>query len=77
MVKSMKHLLTLVIFAWAQNTLHAAKPNFVFLLGDDINRDSLGCYGNVDCPTPHIDKLVKDGVKFNKAYTFGGHVRPI
>ncbi len=65
----MKHLLTLVLLAWILPSLHAAKPNFVFLLGDDINRDSLGCYGNVDCPTPHIDKLVKDGVKFNKAYT--------
>jgi N-sulfoglucosamine sulfohydrolase len=47
----------------------SAKPNFVFLLGDDINRDNIGCYGSVDVPTPHIDKLAADGVKFNKAYT--------
>ncbi len=58
--------LTLTLFICAGL---AAKPNFVFLLGDDINRDSIGCYGNVDCPTPHIDKMAKDGVKFNKAYT--------
>ena len=50
--------------------LHAAKPNFVFVLGDDINRDSIGCYGGgVKCNTPNIDQLAADGVKFANAYT--------
>ncbi len=65
----MKTIPTFILLVCGTLTLQAAKPNFVFLLGDDINRDSLGCYGNVDCPTPHIDKMAADGMKFNKAYT--------
>lgn len=46
------------------------KPNFIFVLGDDINRDNLGCYGGgVTCKTPHLDRLAADGVRFAKAYT--------
>jgi uncharacterized sulfatase len=47
----------------------ADKPNFVFILGDDINRDSVGCYGGVDAPTPNIDRIAKEGVQFMRAYT--------
>ncbi len=65
----MKQLLSIIFFVCTLHFVNAERPNFVFLLGDDINRDSLGCYGSVDCPTPNIDKLAKDGVQFNKAYT--------
>ena len=45
------------------------KPlNFVFIFADDINRDSLGVYGNPDCKTPNIDQLAKEGVRFDQAY---------
>lgn len=50
--------------------LSAAPPNFIFVLGDDINRDNLTCYGGgVKCNTPNLDKLAKDGVLFTQAYT--------
>ena len=44
------------------------KPNVVFLLADDMNRDTWGIYGSKDCKTPNIDELAQDGLKFNKAY---------
>ena len=44
------------------------KPNFLFVLGDDINRDSLGAYGNKDCKTPNINRLADEGMRFDKAY---------
>ncbi len=43
-------------------------PNIVFLLTDDQNFDSLGCYGNPDVRTPHIDALARDGVAFDRHY---------
>ncbi len=48
---------------------HPEKPNIVFLLADDMNRDCWGAYGSVDCKTPNIDRLAKDGVRFERAYT--------
>ncbi|MEO0453385.1 MAG: sulfatase [Verrucomicrobiota bacterium] len=44
------------------------KPNIVFLLADDMNRDCWGVYGSVDCKTPHIDRLAGEGVRFERAY---------
>jgi len=44
------------------------KPNIVFLLADDVNRDTWGVYGSRDCKTPNIDRLARDGVRFDRAY---------
>jgi len=45
-----------------------ASKNVVFILADDMNRDSWGTYGNKDCKTPHIDRLANEGLKFERAY---------
>lgn len=44
-----------------------ARPNILILLGDDIDRDSLGPWGG-QARTPHLDQLAKDGVRLNKVY---------
>lgn len=44
------------------------KPNIVFLLADDMNRDTWGIYGSLDCKTPHIDQLATDGMHFERAF---------
>lgn len=44
------------------------KPNIVFLLADDVNRDTWGVYGSVDCKTPNIDQLANEGMRFDRAY---------
>ena len=46
----------------------AAKPtNVVFILTDNQGAWTLGCYGNKDIRTPHIDALAAGGLKFNRA----------
>ena len=50
-------------------TFIEAKLNMVFILGDDMNRDSWGTYGNQDCKTPHIDRLAEGGVRFERIYS--------
>lgn len=44
------------------------RPNIVFLLADDVNRDTWGVYGSKDCRTPHIDNLAREGMRFDRAY---------
>ena len=70
MVRVFHILLTsLTIVACLQPVLSAGqRPNIVFLLADDMNRDTWGVYGNKDCKTPNIDRLTKDGMTFNRAY---------
>ena len=49
---------------------HAAdKPNVVFIISDDLGAQALGCYGNTQCNTPHIDGLASRGVRFTRTYT--------
>ncbi len=44
------------------------RPNFVFIIGDDISIDDFGCYGHPTIRTPNIDKLAANGIKFTNAY---------
>ena len=43
-------------------------PNVVFILADDMSRDTWGAYGGKECKTPNIDRLAKDGARFDRAY---------
>lgn len=45
-----------------------SRPSIVFLMTDDQSTDSLGCYGNPDVRTPHIDRLAAEGVTFDRHY---------
>jgi arylsulfatase A-like enzyme len=45
------------------------KPNIVFILADDLGINDLGCYGRKDQPTPNLDKLAKQGMRFTSAYS--------
>src|SRR6187402_13840 len=44
------------------------KPNFVFVLADDMGYSDLGCFGG-EIDTPVIDSLAKNGVRFNSMYS--------
>ena len=42
--------------------------NLLFILSDQHNRDTLGCYGHPLVETPCLDALAARGVRFNSAY---------
>ncbi len=39
-------------------------PNVVLLFTDDQGYGDVGCYGADDLPTPHLDRLAADGMRF-------------
>ncbi len=51
-------------------------PNVIVLLADDLGYGELGCQGNSEIPTPHIDSLAKNGVRFTSAYVTGPNCSP-
>ena len=59
--------------------LHAAdsRPNIVFLFTDDQTIGAMGCYGNTEIITPHMDKLAADGVRFGTITTRPPSVWPV
>ncbi len=50
-------------------SLHAAPPNIIFILADDLGHDGLSCYGSDVRKTPHIDKLAASGTRFELCYS--------
>ena len=48
-------------------TLPAAQPNILLIMVDDMGWADLGCYGS-EIPTPNIDALAKNGVRFTQFY---------
>jgi iduronate 2-sulfatase len=49
------------------SSLHAARPNIVFIIVDDL-ACVMGCYGDGTARTPNMDKLAAQGVRFDRAY---------
>jgi arylsulfatase A len=45
------------------------RPNIVFVLVDDMGYNDLGCMGSKDLPTPNIDRLAREGVRFTDFYS--------
>lgn len=45
------------------------RPNFVIFIADDHDRFYTGCYGNESIRTPNIDRLAREGLRFDNAYT--------
>lgn len=52
--------------------LAAEKPNILFLFADDQRADTIGALGNPVIQTPALDRLVRSGLSFNRAYMQGG-----
>lgn len=44
------------------------RPNIVLLVADDLGYGELGCQGNAEIPTPHIDSIALGGIRFTQGY---------
>jgi arylsulfatase A-like enzyme len=53
----------------AAPAMEAARPNVVLIMTDNHGAWSLGCYGNRDIKTPHIDHLAAEGVLFERCFS--------
>ena len=52
------------VFAQKKNS----KPNIIFILCDDMGYGDLGCYGQKNIQTPHLDQMAQEGMRFTQAY---------
>lgn len=51
-------------------------PNIVLILADDMGYADIGAHGCTDIPTPHIDRIAREGVRFTQAYANGSFCTP-
>ena len=52
------------------------RPNILMFMSDNQPADLLGCYGNDEVQTPHIDRLASKGVRFDQAYCVNAMCSP-
>ena len=54
-----------------------AKPNVLVILADDLGYGELGCQGfTPEIPTPNVDSIAKNGVRFTSGYVSGPYCSP-
>ena len=69
-VTHLRYLSILLLTGWLPAVpcaVAADRPNVVFILTDNHGAWTLGCYGNPDIRTPHIDQFAAEGMRFTRA----------
>jgi N-sulfoglucosamine sulfohydrolase len=62
-------IVVFVVSSWFNSlALAAERPNFIFIIADDVSCDDLGCFGNAAIKTPNLDRLAAEGLAFDRAY---------
>jgi arylsulfatase A len=74
----MKPLKTLLLLLSAATLLRAAeKPNILLIYADDLGYGDLGCFNpDSKIPTPNLDKLAGQGMRFTDAHSSSGICTP-
>src|SRR5665213_3234082 len=54
----------------------APKPNIVLILADDLGFGDTGCYGATKIPTPNIDQLGREGLRFTDVHATSATCTP-
>ncbi len=52
------------------------RPNIVIFIADDLGYGELGCQGNPQIPTPYIDAISENGVRFTSGYVTAPNCSP-
>ncbi|MBV9329313.1 MAG: sulfatase-like hydrolase/transferase, partial [Chloroflexi bacterium] len=45
------------------------QPNILWVIADQQRWDTLGCYGNRYVRTPHLDRLARSGMLFERCFS--------
>ncbi|HUR55262.1 MAG TPA: sulfatase-like hydrolase/transferase, partial [Gemmataceae bacterium] len=73
----MRLLLSLFVVAVAASPAVAQKkPNIIVFLSDDVGYAEYGFQGAKDVPTPNIDSIAKNGVRFTQGYVAATYCSP-
>ena len=53
------------------------KPNIIYIMSDDHDDDAISAYNKQFIQTPNIDRLAKEGMRFNKAFVGNSICSPV
>ena len=56
------------LFLISSICIQAESPNIILVFIDDMGWGDFSCFGNEHAKTPHIDRLAKEGLRFDQFY---------
>jgi N-sulfoglucosamine sulfohydrolase len=68
--------LTLLGGAFVSAATPSARPNIVLIIADDLAWDDVGAFGHPTIRTPHIDRLAREGMRFDRAFVTASSCSP-
>jgi arylsulfatase A-like enzyme len=69
--------IALLIACAVSATAAERRPNILIIVADDLGYGELGCQGYTqEIPTPHIDSIAAQGVRFTSGYVTGPYCSP-
>jgi arylsulfatase A-like enzyme len=60
----------------ASSSSSPSQPNFIIICADDLGFGDLGCYGAKAIPTPNLDRMASEGVRFTQFYATAATCTP-
>jgi arylsulfatase A-like enzyme len=67
-IKIIISVFVILLFQWNGYCQSTKKPNIIIILVDDMGYADVGFNGCKDIPTPNIDRIATNGVKFTNGY---------
>lgn len=62
-------LLAILAMASPVAVAEARRPNVIVVLADDLGPGEVACYGGGSAPTPNLDRMAAEGVRFTRYYS--------
>jgi arylsulfatase A-like enzyme len=69
-------LLTIACAGHQSGNGRAQRPSILLIVSDDVGYADIGSYGSGDIPTPNIDRIAREGIRFTNAYVSGPYCTP-
>jgi arylsulfatase A-like enzyme len=78
----MRTIIALLALAFGLPSLHftagaaTSRPNIIFIMTDDHAAHAISAYGSVINKTPHLDRLAKEGMRFDRCFAVNSICTP-
>jgi arylsulfatase A-like enzyme len=59
---------SVLLLCFSAGGMAAERPNIVFIMSDDHATRAVSAYGDSLMQTPNIDRIAKNGIRFDRAY---------
>lgn len=58
-----------IFVTYGQMISQKQKPNIILIMADDLGQETLGIYGSDSYQTPNLDRLAREGMRFDHCYS--------